>query len=152
MITWSEQYEIGIPVIDRQHQRIVDYINQLESENQQSPDPEKITEILNLLMDYTLSHFEFEEALMEEARYEELEEHQLSHKTFTGQIELLHQRFTNGENIAELLGQVLLEWLLQHIREDDASYAPAVRKHILGESDESLSNWTNKAMQRYFRH
>ncbi|SMF64477.1 hemerythrin [Alteromonadaceae bacterium Bs31] len=152
MITWSEQYEIGIPVIDRQHQRIVDYINQVQGQIESELDAEKMGEILNLLVDYTLSHFEFEEALMEEAHYEHLEEHQLSHKTFIGQIELLHQRFKNGENIAELLAQILLDWLLQHIRDDDASYAPIVKQHILGEAPESHAAWAKSAFLRYFKH
>ena len=111
-----------------------------------------MAEILNLLVDYTLSHFEFEEALMEEAHYDQLEEHQLSHKTFAGQIELLHQRFSDGEDIAELLSQILLEWLLNHIKEDDSSYAPAVKQHILGEPPEHHSAWSKSAVRRYFKH
>ncbi|TVZ38296.1 hemerythrin [Alteromonadaceae bacterium 2753L.S.0a.02] len=152
MITWSQEYEIGIPVIDRQHQRIIEYINQVELLKEAAGDREKTAEILTLLVDYTLSHFEFEEALMEQARYASLEEHQVTHKAFIDQIENLHTRFKNGEDIANTLAQVLMNWLLDHIKEDDSSYAACVKENILGQAPENHRNWVQQATKRYFRH
>lgn len=152
MISWSAEFEIGIPVIDKQHQRIIDYINQVEQLHKTADSHEKTTEILSLLVDYTLSHFEFEEALMEEAGYSELEEHQVTHKTFVHQLETFHKRFETGEDIASQLAQMLTHWLLNHIKEDDSSYAPIVKKNILGQAPEYHQNWVKQVTQRYFRH
>lgn len=151
MIVWSEEYEIDIPVIDGQHRRIADYINQVETLKSSNLPRSHTEELLNLLVDYTLSHFEFEEALMEQARYPELEEHQLTHDSFRNQIKTLHHRFQQGEDIAETLGQILWNWLLKHIQEDDASYAPSVRRNILGQ-EKSHRSWVAQATARYFNH
>ncbi|WP_018274028.1 bacteriohemerythrin [Teredinibacter turnerae] len=152
MIAWSSAFEIGIPVIDKQHQRIIEYINRVEQLKCESSNREQTSEILAMLVDYTLSHFEFEEALMEEAGYRELEEHQLTHRAFVQQLESLHARFKSGEPIASQLAHMLMHWLLEHIKEDDSSYAPIVKENILGKEPDYHLNWVQQMSQRIFRH
>ncbi|WP_075184595.1 bacteriohemerythrin [Teredinibacter haidensis] len=150
MITWSEQYEIGIPVIDGQHQRIVGYINQVEELKDNPNNQSELAEVLAMLVDYTWSHFEFEEALMEESSYPDLAEHQVTHHAFKNQIEALYRRFKSGENVAPLLADILLNWLLEHIQEDDASYCDCVKKNILGRQDKHNESWIQQATAKYF--
>jgi len=152
MIEWNAEYEIGIPVIDAQHRRIVDYINEVEALDSTIDKEEKLSEILTLLVDYTLSHFEFEEALMEEAEFPELVEHQLTHSAFKNQIELLRQRLTNGEDIANVLYDVLKQWLIGHIREDDSSYANCVKDKILKHKLPAHQRWVKQATDRFFKN
>ncbi|WP_017395123.1 hemerythrin domain-containing protein, partial [Acinetobacter haemolyticus] len=57
---WSVDYNTGIEVIDEQHRRILDYINQID-ELKHCNDRVKIKEVLNNIIDYTQSHFTFEE-------------------------------------------------------------------------------------------
>jgi len=148
MIQWSSQYDIGIPVIDSQHKRIVDYLQQIEA--QQGTEAGHTNELLNLLVDYTLSHFAFEEALMDEAGFEELEEHQVMHAAFSDQIKTLQKRFKSGENIDGPLSEILMEWLTKHIRGDDASYARCVKEKLLHKDRQTHQNWVNKATRKYF--
>lgn len=146
---WSSQYELGIEVIDNQHKRIVEYINQIhELSHSNSGD---VSEVLHNLVDYTYSHFAFEEALMEEAGYPALTEHQFTHRTFIKQIETLKQRFNQGEQVAQELAAMLQHWLLNHIQEDDSSYSSLVKSNILGEHAERHQNWVKKAFQQYFK-
>ena len=67
-ITWTNDLNTGIDVIDHQHRRIVDFINDLEAA-QVIKDQEKIRQVINDCVDYTLSHFAFEESLQEESGY-----------------------------------------------------------------------------------
>ena len=62
---WNERYNIGIDVIDNQHRQILDYINALEH-IRISGQRDKIKEALDDLIDYTQSHFSFEENLLEQ--------------------------------------------------------------------------------------
>ncbi|WP_185232050.1 bacteriohemerythrin [Teredinibacter franksiae] len=151
MITWSEKYEIGIPVIDGQHKRIVEYINLLKTLDDSDKSNQQISEILNLLVDYTLSHFEFEEELMEEADYPAIEAHKKSHLLFKKELDHLQQLFNNGEDIAKLLSEMLLNWLLEHIKEDDSSYADCVKHNILERPPQVHQNWVKNATERYFK-
>ena len=59
-LDWTSDLETGIQVIDKQHQRIVEYINKLHHA-QQHHSREEVGNVLAELVDYTLSHFAFEE-------------------------------------------------------------------------------------------
>ena len=65
-LKWSVEYNTGIDVIDDQHRRILDYINEI-ADLKHSHDRVKMKEVLDNIIDYTQSHFTFEESLQEEA-------------------------------------------------------------------------------------
>jgi hemerythrin len=71
---WDPAYSVGIAVIDEQHKRIIEYINELNKATLYQ-DNQKVASVLLHLVDYTISHFSFEESLMEEANYTMLEAH-----------------------------------------------------------------------------
>ena len=128
-LTWSKDLETGINVIDNQHRRIVEYINQLNHAID-SGDRNEVAEVLEELVDYTLSHFAFEEDLMERAGYPFCNAHKKVHKLFVKRVADFQQRFELGEDIAPQLHTVLRTWLLNHIRHDDADYVDVVRKSV----------------------
>ena len=63
---WVPEYNTGIDVIDDQHRRILDYINEIDAIDVNT-DRERVKQILENIIDYTQSHFTFEESLQEEA-------------------------------------------------------------------------------------
>ena len=65
---WVPEYNTGIDVIDDQHKRILDYINEIV-EISDGTDRARVKQILDNIIDYTQSHFTFEESLQEEAGY-----------------------------------------------------------------------------------
>ncbi|MBT8440093.1 MAG: bacteriohemerythrin [Gammaproteobacteria bacterium] len=144
-VEWTEEYELGIDVIDGQHKSIVDYINKLADAG---PDitSEQLAEVVDSLLDYTYSHFAFEEALMEEAGYENLIAHQKTHEAFTDRVKELHGRFCEGESVNEEMGELLKNWLLNHIKEDDRSYASLVKKNLSENGGHALTS----VIRRFF--
>lgn len=150
-IIWSSEYEIGIPVIDNQHKRIVEYINTVHELQQQGNGDDQLRAVLHNLVDYTLSHFAFEEALMEEAGYSDLADHQLAHKAFARQIEQLRRRFNQGNEVASELAGMLQTWLLKHIMNDDLSYSETVKARLLGQQGRSATSQVLQAVRRYNR-
>jgi hemerythrin len=121
----------GIDVIDMQHMRIVDYINDLEKANKKG-DRHGIQGVLEALVDYTLSHFAFEESLQEEAGYKYCKPHRRVHELFIRRINEYFSRFKAGENVAEELHKTLSAWLVNHIKRDDADYVGAVKANMIG--------------------
>ncbi len=150
-IEWSRDYELGIEVIDGQHRRIVDYINQL-ADAEERHDQEAMARIIHHLVDYTQSHFAFEEALLEEVDYATLVPHQRTHGRFIQRIEGLRDRFEAGEDVAAELGELLKTWLIGHIRSEDARYAPAVKERFLSRGAASQRSWIGRAIERFFGH
>lgn len=147
-ILWSPDLDTGIEVIDRQHQRIVDYINQIEALKDHH-DRRVIKQVLDDLVDYTQSHFAFEESLQEEAGYKYAKPHQKVHQLFIRRINEYQQRFALGQDITDELHQVLVSWLINHIRRDDADYVGAVKQNMIGiirKNQASNKNW----FQRWF--
>ena len=128
---WVPEYNTGIDVIDDQHKRILDYINEINS-MVGNTDHEKIKNILNHIIDYTQSHFTFEESLQEEADYKYRVPHKRVHDLFIKRIESYRDRFEMGQAIESELHEVLSKWLINHIQHDDADYVGAVKENMIG--------------------
>lgn len=128
---WLAEYNTGIEVIDDQHKRILDYINELE-EVRQTHERHLMRDVLLNLIDYTQSHFTFEESLQEEAGYKYRVPHKRVHDLFIKKIELYYERFEMGHNVEEELYEVLSKWLINHIQHDDADYVGAVKENMMG--------------------
>lgn len=148
-VVWSEALEIGIPVIDGQHRRIVDYINRLSAA---APDANRdtVAQVIDELIDYTYSHFAFEEALMEEAGYPAAAIHCRTHEAFRGRLDGLRGEFDAGSDVAGQLAELLRTWLLRHIMSDDTSYAALVRQKMPRLQAAERGNWLGKTLARFF--
>ena len=131
IIQWSPTLETGIDVIDQQHKRIVDYINALRIA-QVKGDRGAVAKTIDDVIDYTQSHFGFEEALLEDAGYPLLNAHKRVHELFIRRVAVLHQRFKSGEDIAQDLHNVLARWLITHIQTEDRHYVGAVKEKMVG--------------------
>ena len=131
IIQWSPTLETGIDVIDQQHKRIVDYINALRIA-QGKGDRGAVAKTIDDVIDYTQSHFGFEEALMEDAGYPLLNAHKRVHELFIRRVAVLHQRFKSGEDIAQDLHNVLARWLITHIQTEDRHYVGTVKEKMVG--------------------
>lgn len=129
-LIWSSELNTGIAVIDRQHQRIVEYINELDDARNSGHKMEDLGKVIDEMVDYTLSHFAFEESLQEEASYPFLKAHKKVHELFTNKVAALQHSFSLGEDVSEELHKMLFNWLYNHIKRDDADYVEYVNKNI----------------------
>jgi hemerythrin len=132
---WTEQLNVGIEVIDQQHRRIVEYINQLDDARSNGMSNDEITWLLNDLVDYTISHFGFEESLQEEAKYPFLTSHKKVHELFTKRIAEFQQRAEQGEDVIKALNSLLVTWLFNHIKRDDTDYVESVKCYLQQKQD-----------------
>ena len=146
-IVWTSDLDTHIPVIDKQHHRIVEYINNLYDISD-SHDREEVGRVLNELVDYTLSHFAFEESMMEEAEYPFLNGHKKVHEMFTKRVADFQQRFNMGEDITDELLTVLRSWLINHIRSDDNDYAGVVKANM--QAVTSDEGWLSRSLKKFF--
>lgn len=129
-IQWTNDLNTGIDVIDNQHRQIVDFINQLELA-QAAKNKAKVKEVVDACVDYTLSHFAFEESLQEEANYSFRGPHKKVHELFTRKVASLQERINLGEDVGEELHGMLARWLINHIKRDDADYVNAVKDKMI---------------------
>jgi hemerythrin len=148
VIEWTDDLNTGIGVIDNQHQRIVTYINKLDHAHKHHS-REEVGEVLDELVDYTLSHFAFEESLMEDAGYAYINAHKRVHQLFVKRVGDYQQRFKLGEEIEEELMHSLRAWLINHIKNDDQDYADDVRD-TMGSEHAKGGGWLKRNLSRFF--
>ncbi|ROR32368.1 bacteriohemerythrin [Inmirania thermothiophila] len=144
---WDPALDTGIAEIDAQHRRIVDYINEL-GDAIGAGDGAAIAATLHDLVDYTLTHFSFEERLMARARYPAFEEHRALHEHFQQEVRDWRERFQRGEDVAAEVRAELRTWLLRHIQVEDHKYAPWVRASL--EQGQIEKGWLAKTLDRLF--
>jgi hemerythrin len=149
-ILWTDDLNTGIDVIDKQHRRIVDYINDLELAKAKQ-DREVVGKVLEELVDYTLSHFAFEESLQEEAGYKYCKPHKKVHDLFVRRVNEYLERFRLGDDIVDEIHHMLTSWLINHIRRDDADYVAAVRANMIGIISEKEKNKDEGWFRRFFK-
>ncbi len=149
-ITWTGDLDTGIEVIDKQHRRIVDYINDLEVANA-SGNKDSVRRVLDDLVDYTMSHFAFEESLQEEAGYKYAKPHKKVHDLFVRRVNDYVERFRLGEDVSDGLHQMLTSWLINHIKRDDADYVGAVRVSMEQIVNDRKKNNDDGWFKRFFK-
>jgi hemerythrin len=132
---WTSQLNVGIEVIDQQHRRIVEYINQLDDARSSGHSREEIGYLINDLVDYTISHFGFEESLQEEAGYPFAKSHKKVHDLFTQRVSDFLARYDKGEDVSKGLNSLLVTWLFNHIKRDDADYVESVKAYLQHQKD-----------------
>lgn len=143
---WTDEMETGIDVIDEQHKRIVDYIYQLEWAIKHK-DRESVGEVLSELTDYTLTHFAFEESMMEEAGYRMTKPHKSVHDIFTKRVARYQERFDAGEDISGQLNSMLSTWLVHHIMRDDMLYVEQVKRSLdIGVRTKAEAPWISRLL------
>jgi len=152
LLVWQDDLNTGIEPIDHQHMRIVEMINRLNAIHKNAR-RETISDVIDELVDYTLSHFAFEEELMEEAGYPFCTAHKRVHEVFTRRVVEYRMRFRAGEDIVEDLRNLLARWLFNHIRGDDQAYAPQVKQHLnrfIRAQEASTGGWLERTIRRLF--
>lgn len=148
-IKWTDDLNTNIQVIDSQHHRIVEYINNLDDISA-SDDRAKVEQVLNELVDYTLSHFAFEESLMEDAHYSFINGHKRVHLLFVKRVGDFQQRFKMGEDITGELLTVLKSWLINHIKSDDNDYVAIVKSNMENVNVSKDEGWLSRSVKKFF--
>jgi hemerythrin len=150
-----KEFLTGIEAVDNQHQRLVNMVTQLD-DVRKTPFPTKelkqeaVGSIVVEMIDYTISHFAFEESLQEDAQYKFLDAHKRIHALLIQRAGEYKERFTAGEDIVDELYEVLHRWLFNHIRNDDRAFAPAVLKRMK-ELDKTNKGWLGLLLKRFFK-
>ena len=151
-LTWSDDLDTGIDIIDSQHKRIVDYINDLHAATQTN-DRDAVGTVIDELVDYTISHFAFEESLMEKANYAFLDPHKRVHELFIKKINGFVERHENGEDVSGELLRLLQRWLINHIKNEDADYGEVVLRsmeQIHADPNSGGGGWLGRSLKKFF--
>ena len=144
---WTRDLESGIQVIDAQHKRIIDFINELY-DAREAGRVDETNRVMEGLLNYTITHFEFEEGLQEKAGYPFLKAHQRIHEIFMKKVADIRARAVAGEEVAHELLTLLKGWLVSHIKSEDRDYVESVKK-FLESDDQADAGWLNALLKKF---
>jgi len=146
---WDENLEIGIPIIDEQHQALVGLLNKLASclINSNTID---VNSAFKGLADYADVHFKEEECIWHEFFKDDswYSSHQKLHASFQPEIDKIKEQFESSSLtvITEQVVKFLIRWLAFHIIDNDMRMAIAVRALESGASLRDAKRIADKEM------
>jgi len=127
MLTLTDELRIGHPVIDNDHQRLIDIINDFTERENGHNEPALLHGTLKSLIEYAREHFEREQRIQAEAMYPYTEMHKAEHKVLLLQVTEMAKTYFVAKTkpldqaaMAELRN-LLRHWLIDHVRKFDTN-------------------------------
>lgn len=129
LVDWTKGLATGIPLIDEQHKMLLNYINSLHSAMKRGVTDTELLNILNVLYDYTVSHFSTEEQFFSHSDYVDTQKHREIHRKFTDRIAEFRDAMAKGSaQVSMELLNFLKDWLIHHIQGTDHQYVDSVQR------------------------
>ncbi len=123
MIKWDKSFSVNVSKIDEEHKYFILIINNVIAEKQKNNKYESISDALNGMTQYAISHFKSEEEYMLKLDYPEYHQHKDEHKEFLMTTVGFCQMVSGRDyNIIDDLCEFLEKWLAKHIQETDKKY------------------------------
>ncbi|HHX63111.1 MAG TPA: hemerythrin family protein [Epulopiscium sp.] len=124
MLVWKDKYKIGLELVDTQHEKLFELageIYDLVKINEDTDKYDQIVEVLQELKDYTVFHFQEEEAYMLEIQYPKFFSHKILHAEFIEKVNSVNITSLDDDQTKYLLEMLtfVLDWLQNHILKVD---------------------------------
>ncbi|MBF0456365.1 MAG: bacteriohemerythrin [Nitrospirae bacterium] len=125
LIQWHNSYSVGVKKYDNAHKDLIDLINKLHAGMKLGLGSQVVGDILNELVNYTVTHFKDEEHEMKRLGYpkQEFDAHIDQHQKFVKQAGEVQRKFMAGQGGLTLdIMSFLKKWLAEHIVNMDKKY------------------------------
>lgn len=147
---WNENFSTGIALVDEQHVQLVALINKLATHLSQANESSLLNETLDELAAYAEYHFNAEEVIWGAVFKNDdmLVFHKRNHDSFLPKIAEIKNgngSTSHAKTLEEIL-KFLINWLLQHILDNDRRMAKVVHAIESGLSFEDAKRQANEEM------
>ncbi|MFH0926621.1 MAG: hemerythrin family protein [bacterium] len=128
-IIWNMSYSIGDDLLDSQHKKIFNIINDLYLEIKQGATKKELREIWERLVEYPKTHFPAEEKIMKASQFPDLIKHQSVHQGYLTKIDIsLPQLFQKEGDYSLDFLEFLKDWWKGHVMKLDLQIKPYILK------------------------
>ncbi|MGL4499484.1 MAG: bacteriohemerythrin [Planktothrix sp.] len=130
MRTWNESLKIGIPLLDCQHEQLLDQMDQLLTAMDNHKGDQEIRGIMGFLKMYTNNHFNYEESCMNSYKCPVACDNKKAHANFLTTLQDINNKIDQKQPLELIRVQVkrdLIDWFVNHIKNIDTqlkSYIP----------------------------
>jgi hemerythrin len=121
LIEWRDDFSVGVPAIDHEHQEMIQLINRLGDMSDRGADYDKVIDALAEIYAQISAHFALEEKIMRDAHYDHYPEHKDDHEILLDEIrEIMDLVDADGSYNKAELGSSLERWFSLHFQTHDA--------------------------------
>jgi hemerythrin-like metal-binding protein len=121
---------VGIRDLDRQHQTIMQLLNELHEEIMNGQINEAMAPLIDKLVALSKEHFATEEMLMDSTQFPGLADHRATHQELSRKVGEFLARQELGDRAAySQFLYFLREWITRHMEKEDQQYAPWLAEH-----------------------
>lgn len=132
-IVWTEEMSVGVRELDLQHQKLIAILNELDEAIISGQTGEVMHKIVERLIEYTKVHFGFEERLLFQTEYPDVQEHGKQHDEMilTALAAQAKVRWASGgsKGLPSEMLEFLRRWLTGHILGTDKRYTEHLHSH-----------------------
>lgn len=119
-IEWNDSFLVGIDVIDTQHKEIWRILNLTYDAHSLDYSTKGLKLIIELLIEYALTHFETEERFMQSSRYVDMTEHVHEHQKFWIDLKPLTAKAIENKDLTNLEVITFIKtWIMDHVMVTD---------------------------------
>lgn len=133
MLVWSDDYRIGMKELDAQHLILFSIINQIDINIESGRSADLVEDVLGALAAYIEYHFRFEEQLMREHGYPDADLHAAQHAGLWEKMRKVAAAAATTDRLQEAvkIRKFAIDWLVDHILQDDLAFADFVHAREL---------------------
>ena len=136
-VVWTQAFEFGVPEIDEQHQALFAQVNRLMEVVFDGVEMSEIKEAVSFLDEFVLSHFEQEEALMDEYDYPFTRFQKLQHDNFKDVFSSLKGEIRGLDDTNRLytlfrIQLLVVDWLVTHTAKVDMHLGRFIKRKKRG--------------------
>jgi hemerythrin len=125
LIQWDNSFSVSITEIDKQHQKLIAIINDLNESMKQGRGKDVLSQIIGDLFTYAGEHFAHEEKYFDKFGYPAAASHKIEHANFVKKVTEFKNGFNNGQLALTVeVMHFLKDWLKNHIQGIDKKYGP----------------------------
>jgi hemerythrin len=115
VVEWRDAFKVNIPQVDEEHHRLFTLIKALNLDT--------VERTVEELLEYVVTHFSNEQALMEKSGYPAFEQHLRLHEEFGAHVaEFLGSGEPWNEERVHEIRRFLNKWLIGHIMTHDLRF------------------------------
>ncbi|MDD5457338.1 MAG: bacteriohemerythrin [Candidatus Margulisbacteria bacterium] len=126
-IIWDPSYSVNNQLLDSQHQKILELLNEL-FQTVSAGENVSLNRIIDAMIDYSLGHLNDEEKILERIKYKDYEVHRAAHQQMRYKsLEVKEQLRVGSTDLQIDILHFLKDWWLNHILKMDHLYADSIR-------------------------
>ncbi|WP_031478932.1 bacteriohemerythrin [Maridesulfovibrio frigidus] len=124
ILTWKNDYSVGVKKIDDEHKTLIDMINKAYDSVEAMKEEEILAELVDEMRNYAMTHFATEEMYMKHHKYPHAETHRKQHNEFMIHVASTDNLLSSDKNEIDPIKvfKYLADWLRNHILITDKKF------------------------------